>query len=75
MSSDDWLEVPEPGEREANFLIEVRDGMEFALKFAGFDEEIPGVYGDGMSTHFGTVTVDWGALLTLTKIPQVMRKV
>lgn len=49
--------------------------MEFALNFAGFDEEIPGVYGDGMSTHFGTVTVDWGALLTLTKIPQVMRKV
>lgn len=57
---DDWLEVPEPGEWEANFLIEVRDSMEFALSFSGFNEEIPGVYGDDMSMHFGTVTVDWG---------------
>lgn len=56
----DWLEVPEPGEWEANFLIEVRDSMEFTLEFVGFDEEIPGVSGDGITTHFGTVTVDWG---------------
>lgn len=48
---DDWLEVPEPGEWEANFLIEIRNVPTF---FLWLWSPQTGEYG------YGSVTVDWG---------------
>lgn len=48
---DDWLEVPEPGEWEANFLIEIRNIPTFCIRL--FHPKTG--YGG-----YGNVTVDWG---------------
>ena len=47
----DWLEVPEPGAWEANFLIEIRNKMTFGMSFY---EPVNGYQG------YGNVTIDWG---------------
>lgn len=47
----DWLEVPEPGEWEANFLIEIRNKPTFGLQL---DDPQNG------SDRYGKITVDWG---------------
>lgn len=47
----DWLEVPEPGEWEANFLIEIRNVPTFLLSFWHPKTGYSG---------YGNVTVDWG---------------
>ncbi len=47
----DWLEVPEPGEWEANFLIEIRNVPTFYLSL--YDPKTG-------YTGYGNVTVDWG---------------
>lgn len=48
---EDWLEVPEPEEWEANFLIEIRNVPTF---FLWLWNPQTGEYG------YGNVTVDWG---------------
>lgn len=47
----DWLEVPEPGEWEANFLIEIRNKMTFGMSFYDPTDSYQGR---------GNVTIDWG---------------
>lgn len=48
---DDWLEVPEPGAWEANFLIEIRNKMTFGMSFY---DPTNGYQGRG------NVIIDWG---------------
>lgn len=48
---DDWLEVPEPGEWEANFLIEIRNVFTLSLIFR---DPVNGWNGHGI------LTIDWG---------------
>ena len=48
----DWLEVPEPGEWEACFLIEPKQWLSFRLDFYGS--------GDKYRSYCGNVTIDWG---------------
>lgn len=47
----DWLEVPEPGAWEANFLVEIRDVFTFAFVFR---DPVNGWNGHGI------LTIDWG---------------
>ena len=47
----DWLEVPEPGEWEANFLIEIRNVFTFSFSFR---DPVNGWNGHGI------LTIDWG---------------
>ncbi|MDE5576187.1 MAG: leucine-rich repeat domain-containing protein, partial [Oscillospiraceae bacterium] len=48
----DWLEVPEPGEWEACFLIEPKQRLSFKLTFYGYESEY--------RSYCGNVTIDWG---------------